>query len=148
MDQKTVRPLRKRIRNTYDFDISKFGEHPEGKSMTIANEAFSIKEILERWTVGLDPSVSRTVIEGDHEADFDDIDMEKLNRMDKPSQLRIHAEHLDKVKRAKVALQEAGKNLQKAEAEKARAEAEAKAEKEAKAERQRKAANKPENDDN
>lgn len=100
-----------RIRSTTPFNHERFGEVNTKKSMTVADQSVSVKEILEKWTLGIDPMYSRYMVDGNEDADFDDIDLGKVGRMDRPSQLRIHAEHLEKVNRAK-------KELARVEAEK------------------------------
>lgn len=62
-------------------------EQPEGKSLTIPNEAFSMAEILEKFTTGITPAVYKEGVY--HEGDFDSADWEEISRMDLSEQQEV-----------------------------------------------------------
>lgn len=56
-------------------------ERFEQASLTLPNEALSITDILNKWTHGIDPMLTKNPAYSD-EADIDDIDLESVQRMD------------------------------------------------------------------
>lgn len=92
-----------RIRNIYNLERKKeHYETPKGQSMTLPNEALSIQEILNKWTHGIDPMLTKNPAYVD-EADIDDIDLEAVQRMDLTEKSLAMNEArgiLDKVKEA------------------------------------------------
>jgi len=72
-----------RIRSTRRFALEKKDvENGGGISLTVPDDAYTIRELLEKFTNGVDPSVSKTPIYPENDADFDDADLEEVNRMD------------------------------------------------------------------
>lgn len=63
-------------------------------SETIPNETYTIRELLEKHTRGLDMNVGREPIFGEEEADFDSPDLNQIHQMD----LYDVQEHLNKTK--------------------------------------------------
>lgn len=120
--------IKPRIRSRYDFELKKEDcETVLGKSETIQNDSFSIQDILDKFTRGIDPGIKMQGYYTDEEPDFDDEDLEKVTRQEKTEIYRTGIEATENAKNAKNTLTE-----QKKQAEKARLEAE-KAEKEGKA---------------
>lgn len=72
-----------KIVHQYNYELlDKHKETVQGESLTVPNEAFSIKEIMERSMKGLnDPSLIRQEHYQD-DSDFDDVDLEKISRLD------------------------------------------------------------------
>lgn len=70
-----------------------------GKSLTVQDDTISIKDILERYTRGIEPPVrGGEFLEND---DHDDIDLEKLGRADITEKFTVHREQAEKVIEAK-----------------------------------------------
>lgn len=71
-----------KLRNPYTFKLEKKDiETPTGKSLTIENEALSITEILNKWTHGIDPMLSRNPLFMD-DTEHEDPDMNEVMHMD------------------------------------------------------------------
>lgn len=90
-------------------------ETPQGKTMTIQDDSFSIIEIINRHAQGL--PVHR--LEGVYldEQTHDDLDLEEFDRMDFNDKFNIHQEHLERVKEAKEELNRRNKKEPKKEGE-------------------------------
>lgn len=96
----------------HQFEL-KLGDKEKGggKSMTVPNDSYSIKELLDRSIQGIDMGRGRDAIYGLGDADFDDHDLEKLAKMDhneRSEVLERNAEQL-KVARAQLAADRAAK---------------------------------------
>lgn len=86
-----------RVRSTVDFTLRKTDmEISKGKSETIQDDSYSIKELLEKHTRGLDPRVSKIPIF--NESELDDLDLEKFSRGDVGEKHRIANSHLGRAK--------------------------------------------------
>nr|QJB19970.1 MAG: hypothetical protein [Microvirus sp.] len=70
-------------------------------SMTVPDQAMTIKQILEKYTNGINPNVSRQVGYHDGEPTFDDIDPTRDPEFDL-ADITIHKDELEK----KISLQE------------------------------------------
>lgn len=97
-----VKYMKQRIRSTTPFRLTKKdGENPTGKSLTVQGEALTIGEILEKWTYGINGiDLERDTIDGDENAEFDDIDLEKLTRADLATKFNIPREAAEKLNQA------------------------------------------------
>lgn len=87
-------------------------EVPIGKSMTVQDDAMTVQELLRRMTE-VKPTFDREFFK----PDFDDPDLEKIHRADVNTQMRIHKEQLEKVKKAKKTLEDAENERVKREKE-------------------------------
>lgn len=71
---------------------SEFMEHPKGKSMAVPDDSYTIRELIERFQNGIPLSQHMgnfdENVEGE-EADHDDQDLEKFNKMDIAEQSEI-----------------------------------------------------------
>lgn len=101
-----------RGKNTYSPRPKDY-ETPRGKSETIQDDSYSVQDILQLHAQGIYAGVRENADWGDDNEDFDAPDLEEVNRMDIQDRLRIHEEHLGKVKKAKKAQAEAEENAKK-----------------------------------
>lgn len=67
-------------------------EHNSGVSMTVPNETYTIKELVERFSKGMDPSISR-LAHGDEDPDIDSPDFREVLNMDF-AEAQQYQEHL------------------------------------------------------
>lgn len=78
-----------------------------GKSLTVQDDTMSIKEILDRYTRGIEPPIrGGEFLEND---DHDDIDLEKLSRADVTEKFTVHKAQVEKVIEAKKKVEKAKK---------------------------------------
>lgn len=61
--------------------VSRDCETPKGPSMTIEDDALNIKDILVKYTNGLDAGLFRAAVDADTE-DFDSPDLSSIGRLD------------------------------------------------------------------
>lgn len=109
-----------RLRNRYDFKLKDTDmEYTKGKSLTVQDDSFTIKEILEKYTRGIDPMITKLGHFPDEEPDEDDMDLEKFNRLEIGEQNEIVKETMQKGKNAEKRLKEVQTAKEKAELEKA-----------------------------
>lgn len=87
-------------------------ETPEGKSLTVQDDSMSIREMFARMA-----TVQPLYEKDGEEVDFDDPDMEKIGRADVNTQMRIHANQVEKVVSAKKKIKEAEDEIVKREKE-------------------------------
>lgn len=74
---------KRRFRLAHTFKIGESDvEHPVGKSMTVPDQAFTIQDILDKYTQGVDVGNYREGVYDSADADFDDMDLEKVPHMD------------------------------------------------------------------
>lgn len=74
--------LRKKLIAQHEFVLlPSHMEHPVGVSCTVPDESYSIKDLLEKFSRGMDPGVSKQGIY-DSGANFDSPDLEKLKSED------------------------------------------------------------------
>lgn len=87
-----------------------------GKSLTVQDDTMSIKDILDRYTRGIEPPVrAGEFLDND---DHDDIDLEKLGRADVTEKFSIHKEQVEKVIEAKKRVKQAREKREKEEKDK------------------------------
>lgn len=84
-----------------------------GPVLTVPNDSYSIRELLTKYTQGIDLGLDRVGIFGSEDATHDDYDLMKLAQMDlfekeevAIAQRRVYNEALAKLKRAKRAKEE------------------------------------------
>lgn len=92
-----------------EFKLTKSNmEKVRGKSQTIENDSYTVRELLEKHTQGIHPAVSKKETTSEQNATFDDLDLEKVTDMDMVETEEISKEYLQKIEDL---------NQQKAEAE-------------------------------
>jgi len=68
---------------TWKYEKERHADIIDGVSMTIPDEAYTIQELFQRSAAGLGLNIrSNYLQEGTENAQFDDIDMEQLSKMD------------------------------------------------------------------
>lgn len=73
----------KNFRNHYNYKhTAKDKEHPSGPSLTVENQAYTIREILEKFTRGAAPSVAFKPVYESNGEDFDQINETMLGDFD------------------------------------------------------------------
>lgn len=120
--------LDRRIRNTIDFvleprDMEKGG----GKSLTVQDDSFTVRELLERHTTGMELSVTKAPIYGEADAELDGLDLEKVKQLDlfdRQELAREYGERIDARVKLRKDEQEARVKAQKEQAEHAEEELE------------------------
>lgn len=72
------------LRLAHEFELTPEDvERDHGPSVTVPSEAFTMREILEKFTTGLPNNVVvRDGVFDDEDQEFDDIDLEKAREMD------------------------------------------------------------------
>lgn len=72
------------LRLAHEFELTAQDvEKDHGPSVTVPSEAFTMREILEKFTTGLPNNVVvRDGVFDDEDQDFDDIDLEKARELD------------------------------------------------------------------
>lgn len=91
-----------RGKNTYKSRPEDW-ETPKGKTETIQDDSYTIQDILQLHAQGIYTGVKDNADWGDDNEDFDAPDLEEVSRMDIQDKLRVHEEHLGKVRKAKKA---------------------------------------------
>lgn len=72
--------MKRKIVNKYTYKGSK-GKSNFGKSMTLKNEAYSVREIMYKFANGMELGVHKTPHYAD-DVNHDSIDIEEFNRLD------------------------------------------------------------------
>lgn len=109
-----------KLRNRYGFTLRKEDmEATRGKSLTIQDDSFTIKEILEKFTRGIDPMISKVGHYPDEEPDFDDEDLEQFNKLEFSEQREIMSDTSELGKKARKTIEKVKKDQEDAEREKA-----------------------------
>lgn len=63
--------------------LEKDMETPKGVSMTVEDDSYTVKQLLEKFARGIDPMISKVPLElGDEDATLDDMDLNEVQRMD------------------------------------------------------------------
>lgn len=83
-------------------------EHPKGESLSVPNEAYTIREIMEKHTHGINLGIDRQGIYED-EVDFDSPDMRKVKELDLYDREIISKENAENITRGKQLLDEENK---------------------------------------
>lgn len=78
-------------------------EKTVGKSMTVPNEAFTVREIFAKYKAGIGPRIARDP-QFDPAADHDSDDLEKLHHLDLAELEQYKIELLAKMKKQKEAI--------------------------------------------
>lgn len=129
--EKNKTPQKPKLRNRYGFTLEKKDmEFTRGKSLTVQDDSFTIKEILEKFTRGIDPMISKVGhFPDDDDPDYDDEDLESFNKLEIGEQREIVEDTTTRGKNAKMKLDKIKKDQENAAQEaaiKARIEAESK----------------------
>lgn len=84
IDRKTGEVIECDFRSSVGFVFAdRDREKGGGPLITVPDEAMSIREILEKFTEGIDMAVEKQAVYGEEDADFDlGIDLEKVNQLD------------------------------------------------------------------
>lgn len=94
----------KKVKSINDFRPEDFMEHPKGVSMTVPNEATSLKDLVRRSQIMARlPEIAQSVEDGPDE-DFDDIfdsDDMAIEYLENKSYIEKVAEHLKEIKAEK-----------------------------------------------
>lgn len=90
-----------KLSNPFNFQVKpEHREHPKGKSLTVANDALSIQEILEKWTHGVDPMLSR-IPSYTEDPDTDDLDLHQFENLDITDKAELSREAGETMQRVK-----------------------------------------------
>lgn len=116
-----------KIRGTLNWQLTAADmEHPKGESETIQNNAWTIEEILTRFTQGLPLGTGTGIyLDGDEDPDIDSQDMMEFDRMDITEQEELiqDAKARKNESEAKIKAHKAEKEAQEKAAKKARIQA-------------------------
>lgn len=76
-----------RVRNQFNYSlfIDSFEEHPKGESLTVPDQALSMRQLLTRYTRGQDVPMHEGTYDGEH-------DLPDLSRLDKMDLLDLQRE--------------------------------------------------------
>lgn len=73
----------RRFRLAHEFRLGESDlEHPSSVSQTVPDQAFTVQDILDKYTQGVDIGNFREGVYDTGDADFDDVDLEKVPHMD------------------------------------------------------------------
>lgn len=70
------------VRHAFNYEGGSRKEGPFSKSLTQPNMAYTVREILDRFTAGTSPAVAQAPIWASEDMSIDDIDLEKLGQYD------------------------------------------------------------------
>lgn len=97
----------KKIINKYGFKPKKdHFETPQGESVTVVGESYTIKEIIDKYANGIAPNVALTNVFPPYDPTHEDLDLESVNRMDMAERQNLSNLQLANVNRLQEKLSE------------------------------------------